>query len=705
MPIERALISFAEGTADGVMILAADAGARATPTVAWCNEALAAMTGLDRDGLMGAPPGRFLADGADPGATARLFAAMARGEAAEARVLCTRAGGGSLPVRLTARPGVAEAGGTRTWTVTLHDVSDLADLELRLDTARQDAARDRARLWNAIEALPDAFVLYDSDDRIVLFNERYREVYSESAEAIRVGARFEDILREGLARGQYLEAIGREDDWLRERMERHRAPGAPLEQRLPGDRFLKVCEVRVANGDIVGFRTDVTELKRQQRALEEKSRALDLAARTDPLTGLMNRRGLDMAFAAAKGARDDGARFAVLHMDLDRFKLINDVFGHAAGDHLLQTVAGILRGSTRRDDLVARVGGDEFVVLQRRSGSEETARAVADRVLAACEEPVPWQDRPLHFGCSIGIATGGRHEVGDLLQQADIALYEAKNAGRGQARLFTPELRTALLAQKQMADEVIEGLERKEFVAFYQPQLRVADNAIAAIEALLRWNSPTRGLVKPGQFLPVAEELGLLSEIESSALAHAAGTVAAMEAAGLARPEVCFNLSFAHFRKLSDIADLSGYLALSAPVCIELSEAIDFEEDFEELPWILAALRDLDVSLALDNFGSCRASLSGLLTLRPDRIKIDRGLVAAAMADREGARSMIRAISEICQGLGIPMTATGIESEAHAQLMRRLGCDRLQGYHISPALDRKQIIEFAAAWPRRSLSA
>jgi diguanylate cyclase (GGDEF)-like protein len=320
---------------------------------------------------------------------------------------------------------------------------------------RAAAEQASAQLRDAIEALPDAFVLYDADDRIVLFNRRYAELYAASAPVMQPGTPFESVLRFGLAHGQYPQAAGREEDWLAERLAAHRDPRGPVLQQLSGDRWVRIDERRTRDGGIAGVRTEVTELVHREREARELSERLDALnaelarlSETDALTGLANRRRFDRALHEefARAARH-GAPLALLLLDVDHFKRFNDRHGHPAGDVVLQRVAAALRGTARRPgDLVARWGGEEFAVLLPHTGADEAA-AHAGRCLAAVDaQALPHGDSPVS-GCvtlTAGVATldgavaAGPADPAALVAAADAALYRAKQAGRhGVARADT----------------------------------------------------------------------------------------------------------------------------------------------------------------------------------------------------------------------------------------------------------------------------
>jgi diguanylate cyclase (GGDEF)-like protein len=311
------------------------------------------------------------------------------------------------------------------------DVTELVEQERALDAAR-------AQLHDAIEALPEGFALYDADDRFVLCNQRYRDLYRESAPALVPGARFESVLRYGLERGQYPQAAADPEAWLAERLRRHQeTDGQPILQQLPGERWLRIDERRTASGGVAGVRTDVTEMVRVQQALREANEALEALSATDPLTGLANRRAFDRRLAdEVARARRQGTPLALLLADIDHFKRYNDRHGHPRGDAALRAVADVLARQARRGgELVARYGGEEFALLvpgvDPDAGLQLAERCVA--AVAACALPHGDSPTAAHLTLSVGCAVfaGGSAEF--LVQRADQALYAAKAAGRARA--------------------------------------------------------------------------------------------------------------------------------------------------------------------------------------------------------------------------------------------------------------------------------
>ena len=690
MKLDDALSRLPREIRDGVLITTADPVPGVGHQILWCNEAVTRDTGYTRDELVGHTPRIFHAPDTCRTTLDRIKRNLAQWQAMRAVVKNRRKDGEPYWVDLSLFPVADDSGRYHYWIGVQRDVTEIHRLKERLGRAQESEVAAHQRMRDAIEALPEAFSIYDSDDRLVMCNARYRDLYAHSNQSMKVGESFENILRAGLAAGQYPDAEGREEEWLTARLDRHRNPSGPIDQKLPDDRHLRIHEVRVPNGDTVGFRVDVTEIKRYQRALEH-------AAETDPLTELYNRRGIERAMAASQAPNH-----GVLHIDLDRFKPINDVFGHPAGDFLLRHVSDILRQTVRPNDLVGRVGGDEFLVAIEGPCTIAQCEEVARRLIEAFACPVSWENKRLHFGASIGISLAGGQDMEPALRAADIALYEAKGKGRNRHFVFNDDLRARIESRKRLSDELLVGLERGEVVALYQPQIRADDGGLAGVEALARWNHPERGILAPDAFIGLAEDLGVLAEVDRLVFEHAIQTGKIAPERGCTIPKVSVNVSMQRLAQDTALGWLPKTCDLPFRFAIELLEAIDVDRDFDTLEWMFDALRERGIALELDDFGSGRASLTSLVKIRPDRIKLDQQIVRAAQSDSLGAAAMARAISEMCRGMQIPMTAEGVETATHAQQMRALGCDILQGYHIGKPMSRETLFTWSTPIHRQA---
>ncbi|KQS80717.1 hypothetical protein ASG25_03985 [Rhizobium sp. Leaf384] len=462
---------------------------------------------------------------------------------------------------------------------------------------------------------------------------------------------------------------------------------------------------------VTGISWDITEDVRLTEALREakalaEARTAELAtakdriehnALHDPLTGLGNRRMLDAALTTLLN-RDPGEAtdVALLHLDLDRFKQINDTLGHAAGDAMLMHASKVLKTEAGADDLVARIGGDEFIVLvtDPRPGQLE---ALSDRIIAQMRQPVDYQGFVCRFGVSIGIAVsrGADADLRRLLVNADIALYRAKEKGRNRFEFFSEALQSEIVNSKRIADEILEGIEKGEFTAWYQPQFTAETLELCGVEALIRWNHPREGVLTPDRFLSIAEDLNVVATLDKIVMERALTDMMLWTAAGITVPRISVNVSA---RRLSDetlLASLTGLAFRPGQLCFELVEAIFLDGDDAIITANLAGIAALGIDVELDDFGTGHTSIVSLLKIRPKRLKIDRQLVSPIIGSpREQA--LVRAIIDIGRSLGIGIVAEGVETLAHAEMLAVLGCDILQGYAFSKPVPADALARAAA---------
>jgi len=400
----------------------------------------------------------------------------------------------------------------------------------------------------------------------------------------------------------------------------------------------------------------------------------------DQLTGLPNRVVLaDRLEMALSAAGRSGAQVAMLCLDLDHFKEVNDTHGHAAGDELLRTVSARLRACLREGDTLARVGGDEFAVIQLCAGVPDAASALARRLIAAAREPVTLDGQQVFVGLTIGIAISAPNvSAAELGKQADVALYGAKAGGRGGFCVFATEMNAALLSRRTMENDLRAAPERGGLAVHYQPQIDVASGEIVGAEALMRWTRPGYGAVSPVVFIPIAEEIGLIVSLGARLLGEAC-----REAAAWPVPwHVAVNVSPVQFRHDDFLDSVRVALAQSglAPQRLEL----EITEgalliDTEETLVILEQLRALGVRLALDDFGTGYASLGYLLKFRFDKVKIDRSFVRKLGVDHAAA-AIVRAVIGLCDDLGMSTIAEGVEKADQIAMLRAQGCREAQGF-------------------------
>jgi diguanylate cyclase (GGDEF)-like protein len=486
----------------------------------------------------------------------------------------------------------------------------------------------------------------------------------------------------------------------------------------PGGQIRHIrCRAAIVAGSgagekLVGVNWDITAdieraeaLRHSKQLAEAHSRDLEVARRRmehaslhDSLTGLPNRRYLDRALAELDPGEDGSA--ALLHIDVDRFKQINDTKGHAAGDALLVHVAGMLRRLVRENDVVARIGGDEFVVLMSPAPPRERVREIVDNIISAAERPMIWNGQECRTGVSIGIAEWEpRIAAPQLLVNADIALYRAKRTGRNCACFFTGSLQEEIVSKKQCADDILKGLERGEFEPWYQLQFSADGLAIVGVEALVRWNHPTRGLLAPGAFLDVATEINAVPAIDRAVLEEATMALAAWDALGVHVPRVSVNVSARRLGEDALISSLSDLAIDAGRISFELLESIFLEDDNEILRANIDGLKMRGFEIEIDDFGTGHASIASLLRIKPHRLKIDRRLVTPII-DNEAQRKLVRSIIEIGRLLDIATCAEGVETALHVEILRDLGAGSLQGFHLARPMPAHAVPAFVHALRR-----
>jgi diguanylate cyclase len=431
-----------------------------------------------------------------------------------------------------------------------------------------------------------------------------------------------------------------------------------------------------------------SKTRRHNEQLEEANAQLQHVATHDALTGLPNRLlladRLDQAIAQAERHR---YRFAVLVVDLDRFKSVNDSLGHMAGDALLKEVSRRLALTLRKADTLARLGGDEFVLILNEITGPQDAESVASKVLADFARPVIVSELELHTSASIGISIcpDDGTDAQTLLQHADAAMYHAKNNGRNAYQFFAPAMNAFARERLELENGLRRALEQREFVLHFQPKVDVRSGRIDSAEALLRWRHPTRGLIAPMEFVPLAEETGIIVPIGEWVIREACRQAYAWQAAGLRPLRVAVNLSAKQFRQknLVDVVRAALTTARLEPhyLEIELTES-SVMQDAEQSIEILRDMSKLGVCISVDDFGTGYSSLSYLRRLPLDKLKIDRAFIRELATSRDDAE-IVRAIVSLAHSLHLKVIAEGVETPDQLEFLRGLGCDQYQGYHYS----------------------
>ena len=690
-------------------------------------------------------------------------------------------------------------------TCALAERDEVLRSRAEAEAAIAEARKSHERLRQAVDILPQGIVFLDAEGRYVLWNKKYAEIYSKTADLFEEGARLEDTLRIGVARGDYPEALGHEDEWIAERLQKLYQPGARHEQKLSDGRVILIDERLTDDGGVVGLRVDITELKQREAsfrllfdgnpvpmivcALDDErilgvndaaiahygySRAeferlkirslqafdseppwtaersseeqagrtwkhvkadgalIDLAiysreltyaerpavllalmditerkraearlafmAQHDVLTGLPNRSLLRQQMdEMLLHTRRSAEKVALLMLGLDNFKAVNDTLGHAVGDKLLRGVAKRLRSTLREEDALARLNSDEFAILQSGLTRPEDAVGLAKRLLEAIADPYLLDGHSVVIGASIGIAMapGDGEESEKLLKSADMALSRAKQDARGSFAFFEAALDARAQGRRKIEVELRDAIQHDVLRPYYQPLIDLSSGRITGFEALVRWPHAERGMVSPAEFIPVAEDTGLINPLGGLMLRRACLDAAAW-------PDdvrVAVNLSPLQFRSGNLLSMVTDALKSSGlpprRLELEITETLLLEKSVQVLA-TLHALRALGVRISMDDFGTGYSSLSYLRSFPFDKIKIDQSFVRDLGANRE-AQAIIRSIVSLGKGLGVTITAEGVETEAELSCLRAEGCDEGQGFLFSKARPHAEIVGLLAA--------
>jgi diguanylate cyclase (GGDEF)-like protein len=601
---------------------------------------------------------------------------------------------------------LAASRGLMTWDVEASIVSRDGRKKYTHAIARPDRKPDGSVLWTGIildetrtrtavlESLSQGILLFDADGCLILRNRSFLELLPSLRDIAVPGARYEDIVRDEVTGGRraLLEDPELFDSPVYQefarRMDGHREPHVMYERQIEGDRWLLVNEHHANEGTVVLF-TDITELKRGERQIRH-------LAYHDGLTGLSNRvvfhQRVEEALARAK---ERGTTIAVLCLDLDHFKNVNDTLGHPAGDELLKVVAARLRSCLRDTDTVARLGGDEFGIVVTDLQDPDYATTLAWRLLDAVSQPVDLNGQQAVTSASIGIVMSAIDlETTQLLKNADLALYRAKADGRATFRFFEAEMDARAQERRMMEMDLRHAVARGQLELHYQAQVDLYSDQILGFEALVRWRHPERGLIAPGAFIPLAEETGLIIRLGEWVIRQACA-----DAARWPKPvRVAVNVSPAQFKDEQLVSIIARALEDSglAPdrLEIEITESL-LLRDAEANLKMLQELRDLGVHISMDDFGTGYSSLQNLRSFPFDKIKIDQSFVSD-LERRPDAPAIIRAVLGLGQSLGMITCAEGVETEQQLNYLRDEGCIEVQGYYYSrpkPAAEAVRLLE------------
>ena len=538
----------------------------------------------------------------------------------------------------------------------------------------------------AVNNMPLGFCMVDDEQKLVATNKRYGEIYRLPPDMIRQGTPLRTSLEYRVVSGHF--GDDPDPDFVEKRLAAARAPEPWHGIRVTRDgRIISVSHQPLPGGGSLSTHEDITARRQAEAQIAHM-------AHYDALTDLPNRVLFREHLVKALESVDRET-VAVLCLDLDRFKAVNDTLGHPIGDALLRAVGDRLQASARPTDLVARLGGDEFAIVQAGIEQPSGATALATRLIAEIAKPFEIEGHQVVIGASVGIsvAPNDSSDPDKLLKNADMALYRAKGDGRDPCRFFEPDMDARMQARRTMEIDLRRALTLGEFEVYYQPLITLKTEKISCFEALLRWHHPSRGMVPPTEFIAIAEEIGLIGQIGAWVLKRAC-----LEAAKWPDDiHIAVNVSPAQFRPRAIVLDVIAALGASGLPAhrleVEITEAV-LLQDTESNIGILDELRGLGVRISMDDFGTGYSSLAYLQKFPFDKIKIDRSFVNEL--DRPESIAIIRAVTGLGSSLGMKTTAEGVETETQLQTLKKEGCTEVQGYLFSkavPAAEAAQLLK------------
>lgn len=593
------------------------------------------------------------------------------------------------------RPLLAMATAGITFIVLLSAIA--AVLIHRANMRCEDTLRAQNSRFNAaVSYLPVGLSMFDAEHRLIMCNPTYKKMYGLSDECTLPGTPLLEIMRSYVSKPS---AIGKTDNqedadaWtegLKDRLVAGVGFSDPI--TLTDGREILVRVAPINGGGWVDVHEDVTERSRQDAKIA-------FMAKHDMLTGLPNRALLHERLAEALLLANEREKNALLFLDLDRFKEVNDTMGHSVGDALLRAVAERLRGCVRKTDTVARVGGDEFVVMLNTNEPNTEPGILAARIIDVLSSPYEIEGHDCSVGTSVGIAiSDGNIETDTLVAQADLALYRSKGDGRGIYRFFEEEMNTSARHRRTMEHDLRTALTNGELQLNYQPLVNLERNEISGFEALLRWHHKDRGFISPAEFIPIAEESGLIIPIGDWVLRQACCDAASWPE----HVKIAVNLSPVQFKGKALVQSVFNAIANAgiSPQRLELEiTETALLSDSEDTLAILRKLNGFGVRIAMDDFGTGYSSLRYLRSFPFDKIKIDRSFISG-LNDGESSVAIVRAIAGLGNALGISITAEGVETQEQLDVIRLEGCTEMQGFFFSKPKPFAELAQYFSVYDR-----
>ncbi len=568
------------------------------------------------------------------------------------------------------------AGGLAALTVALMIFLIVRQQARANSLSMQSLALERQRLDTALNNMSQGLIMFDSTDHVVVCNDLYIKMYGLSREIVKPGCSFSELLR---YRAEAGELVHPDLERYRANLAATMAQGQVMTSILEtaDGREILVTNSPMSAGGRVATHNDITERRRAEAKIA-------YMAHYDALTDLPNRVLLFEHLRQTLAKTRQAMHVAVLCLDLDRFKDVNDAHGHPVGDLLLKAVAGRLRQCVRDTDMVARLGGDEFAIMQAGTSQPTDATSLASRLIEVIGAPYELGGGQVRVELSIGIALapGDGLDPDQLLKNADMALYRAKSDGHGLYRFFEPEMDARMQARRKLEIDLRKAVANGEFELFYQPLVDMKTERVTGFEALIRWHRPERGMIAPLDFIAVAEETGLIVPIGDWVLRQACAEAATWPS----DVKIAVNLSPIQFKSKGLLLSVVSALAASGlspnRLELEITESVLLQDGDATLA-ILNELRELGVRISMDDFGTGYSSLSYLRKFPFDKIKIDQSFIFD-MSDHNDSLAIVRAVIAMGSGLGIATTAEGVETAEQFKQLKLEGCTEVQGYLFSP---------------------
>ncbi len=560
------------------------------------------------------------------------------------------------------------------WVTTHEDITERQQLQVRLEQQNQ-------QLDAAMNNMSQGLAMFDDEQRLVVCNRLYADMYGLLPEQVQPGTTVREIVEHRIANGCY--ATGEPQQLADAFIANYGRIDSQVHELADG-RIVNVSQRFMANGWRVFTHEDITERRRSEAKIVHM-------ALHDALTDLPNRVLFNERLEHALTRVRRGEVVAVHLLDLDHFKTVNDTLGHSAGDKLLKMVTQRLHALVRETDTIARMGGDEFAILQVAISHPADATALALRVIEAASAPYDIDGHQVIIGASIGLAVGPTDgdSPDQLIRNADLALYRAKGDGRGTYRFFGPEMDAQMHTRRVMEHDLRKALPAGQFELYYQPVIDLRRDEISGVEALIRWRHPDKGIILPGAFIPVAEEIGFIIPLGEWTIRQACLTASRW----VGETRVAVNLSPAQFRNRDFVQVVVSALAASGLAAdrleLEITEST-LLQDSEATLSTLYQLRALGVRIAMDDFGTGYSSLSYLQSFPFDKIKIDRSFIKD-IAEGVGSLNIVRAVTAMARGLGMETTAEGVETKEQLETVRAEGCTEMQGFLFSQPMPASEI--------------